>query len=161
MHIQFCQGHRVHTKAALTTSKLQEWQPLPEAPSACAVFPSFIAPKLSVKSSALFCSRFQEGCKEKHLEFPGIEPLGTWDLRGVGGSPQNSQHCCFSLHHAQLRPGSSHPTSWGHGKEPGLAQTRPRPLESNETRAAVKLSSQNPGRHLKGTAGEVTVIVAK
>lgn len=86
---------------------------------------------------------------------------GNRDLRGVGGSPQNSRHCCFSLHHAQLQPGSSHPTSWGHGKEPGLAQTHPRPLESNETRAAMKLTSQNPERHLKGTAGEVTVIVAK
>lgn len=145
MQTQFCQGHRVHTVAALTMSKLQEWQPLPEAPSACAAFPSFIALMLSVKSSAISCSGFQEGCEEKHLEFPGIEPLGTWGLGGVGGSPQNSRHCCFSLHHAQLRPGSSHPTSCGHSKEPGLAQTRPCPLESNETRAAKKLTSQNAG----------------
>lgn len=95
MHTQFCQGHRVHTMAALTMSKLQERQPLREAPSACAVFPSFIAPMLSVKSSTISCLGFQEGCEEKHLEFPGIEPLGTWDLRGVGGSPLEQSGLLF------------------------------------------------------------------
>ena len=93
-HTEFCQGHRVHAVAVLTMSKLQERQPLREAPSACAVFLHRPDALCKVKH-CLFCSGFQEGCEEKHLEFPGIEPLGTWDLRGVGGSPLEQSALLF------------------------------------------------------------------
>lgn len=39
MPTEFCQGHRGQTVATLTVSKLKEWQPLHESPSAALSLP--------------------------------------------------------------------------------------------------------------------------
>lgn len=91
MHTQFCQGHRVHTVAALTMSKLQERQPLPEASSACAVFPSFIALMLSVKSSAYLLFRLPGGMRGEALGISRHRASGNMGLKGCGWfSPEQS-----------------------------------------------------------------------
>lgn len=93
------------------------------------------------------------------MEFPGIEPLGTWGLRVWVVLPR-TVGTAVSPPPRPAPTRSSHPTSCGHSKEPGLGKPT-LALESNETCAVKKLTFSKPRVTFKGTAGEVTVIVAK